>query len=95
LESGIWDLESGVSQPLGHDEGGAEMNDEEIEIEIGADGKVVVRTIGIKGPRCLDVAEAIAQIVGREESRRLTEEYHEVGIQSHSHVEQQVRRFGG
>ena len=27
------------------------MNDEEIEIEIGADGKVVVRTIGIKGPR--------------------------------------------
>ena len=44
------------------------MNDEEIEIEIGADGQVVVRTIGIKGPRCLDVAEAIAQIVGRVES---------------------------
>ena len=40
------------------------MNDEEIEIEISADGKVVVRTVGIKGPRCLDVAEAIAQIVG-------------------------------
>ena len=71
------------------------MKDEEIEIVIGADGKVVVRTIGIKGPRCLDVAEAIAQIIGREESRRLTEEYHEAGIQSHAHVEQRVRRSGG
>jgi hypothetical protein len=71
------------------------MKDEAIEIVIGADGKVVVRTIGIKGPRCLDVAEAIAQIIGREESRRLTEEYHEAGIQSHAQVEQRVRRFGG
>ena len=70
------------------------MNDEEIEIEIGADGKVVVRTVGIKGPRCLDVAEAIAQIVGREESRRLTAEYYEEQLQTHSLVEQRVRRFG-
>ena len=69
------------------------MNDEEIEIEIGADGQVVVRTVGIKGPRCLDVAEAIAQIVGREESRQLTDEYYEAGIQVQSHVEQRVRRF--
>jgi hypothetical protein len=70
------------------------MNDEQIEIEISASGKVVVRTVGIKGPRCLDVAEAIARIVGREESRELTEEYYETGIQAHSHVEQRVRRFG-
>ncbi len=70
------------------------MNDEEIEIEIGADGTVVVRTIGIKGPRCLEVAEAIALIVGREESRQLTDEYYETGIQTHAHVEQKVRRFG-
>ncbi len=71
------------------------MGDEEIEIVIGADGKVVVRTIGIKGSRCLDVAEAIAQIVGREESRRLTEEYYEAGIQVHAQVEQRVRRSDG
>jgi hypothetical protein len=70
------------------------MSDEQIEIEIGANGKVTVRTIGIKGPRCLDIAEAIALIVGREESRTLTDEYHEVGIQSHSHLEQKVRRRG-
>jgi hypothetical protein len=70
------------------------MSDEEIEIEIGADGKVVVRTIGIKGPRCVEIAEAIALIVGREESRQLTDEYYEVGIQTHAQVEQRVRRFG-
>jgi len=70
------------------------MNDEEIEIVIGADGQVTVRTIGIKGPRCLDVAEAIALIVGREESRRLTEEYHETGVQTEIHVQQWARRSG-
>jgi hypothetical protein len=69
------------------------MNDEEIEIEIKADGQVVVRTLGIKGPRCLDVAEAIGRIVGREDSRQLTEEFYEVGIQVHSQVQQRVRRI--
>jgi hypothetical protein len=68
------------------------MDREELEIEIGPDGKVSVRTVGIKGPRCVDVAEAIAKIVGREESRRLTDEYHEAGIQAQSHVEQKLRR---
>jgi hypothetical protein len=68
------------------------MDHEELEIEIGANGKVTVRTIGIKGPRCVDVAEAIAQLIGREESRRLTEEYHEAGIQAQSHIEQKLRR---
>jgi hypothetical protein len=71
------------------------MNPEEIEIEIGADGKVVVRTLGIKGPRCLGVAEAIAQIIGREESRKLTGEYFEASIQTHSQIEERVRRSGG
>ncbi|MGP0067800.1 MAG: DUF2997 domain-containing protein [Isosphaeraceae bacterium] len=70
------------------------MNDEEIEIEIGADGQVVVRTIGIKGPRCQDIAEAIALIVGRVESSQLTDEYYEAGIQAQTHVEQRLRRFG-
>jgi len=70
------------------------MNPEEVEIEISADGKVVVRTLGIKGPRCLDVAEAIAQIIGREESRQLTDEYYEASIQMHSLIEQRVRRSG-
>ena len=32
------------------------MANEEFEIEISPTGKVTIRTIGIKGPRCLDYA---------------------------------------
>jgi hypothetical protein len=65
---------------------------EEIEIEIGPEGKVTLRTKGIKGPRCLEVAEAFAQIVGREQSRELTSEYHESEIEARRHQDQQQRR---
>jgi hypothetical protein len=68
------------------------MDHEELEIDIGADGKVTVRTIGIKGTRCLDIAEAVARIVGREESRQLTDEYYENELQVQTHVEQKVHR---
>lgn len=57
---------------------------EELEIEISPSGQVTVRTIGIKGAKCLDAAEVIAKIVGREESRELTHEYHE----TEQHIEQ-------
>jgi hypothetical protein len=50
---------------------------QELEIEIAADGKVVVRTIGIKGPACRDVAGAIAQIIGQTEQEELTPEFYE------------------
>ena len=69
---------------------GATDGPRRIEIEIGADGKVTVRTLGIKGPRCVDVAEAIAQLIGREESRQLTDEYYEAGVQAQSHIEQKL-----
>jgi len=57
---------------------------EELEIEISPTGQVIVRTTGIKGTKCIDAAEFIAKIVGREESRILTREYHE----AEQHVEQ-------
>jgi len=60
---------------------------EELEIEIDAKGKVTVRTKGIKGPRCLDIAEAFAQLLGREESRQLTSEYYETDQQVQSGIE--------
>ncbi len=53
------------------------MAKEELEIEISPTGKVTARTLGIKGPRCLDLADLLARIVGREESRMLTSEYYE------------------
>jgi len=68
------------------------MDHEELEIEIDAGGKVTVRTIGIKGTRCLDVAEAVARIVGREESRQLTDEYYENDVHIQSHVDQRLLR---
>lgn len=66
------------------------MAKEEIEITISPTGKVTVRTIGIKGPACLDYAELFAQIVGREESRELTSEYYEAtsGVQRRIEVKQ-------
>ena len=68
------------------------MAREEIEIEISPDGKVKARTIGIKGPRCLDVAELLARIVGREESRELTSEYYETEVHHEHRVDVKQRR---
>ncbi len=67
------------------------MAREELEIEIGTSGKVTARTIGIKGPRCLDLAEMLARIVGREESRQLTSEYYEASEQVQEHVDVKQR----
>ncbi|MEN6458789.1 MAG: DUF2997 domain-containing protein [Thermoguttaceae bacterium] len=62
------------------------MAREELEIEISPSGKVTARTIGIKGARCLDLAECLAKIVGRVESRELTSEYYEAAEQVQDHV---------
>ncbi len=53
------------------------MPKEELEIEISPSGKVTARTIGMKGRSCLELADLLARIVGREESRQLTHEYYE------------------
>jgi Protein of unknown function (DUF2997) len=63
------------------------MAQEELEIAIDAMGRVTVKTIGIKGPRCLDYAEAVALILGREESHELTSEYYEAQQTARSHVD--------
>jgi hypothetical protein len=63
------------------------MAKEELEISIDAAGRVTVRTIGIKGTRCLDYAEMVALILGREESRELTSEYYEADEVTRTHVD--------
>jgi hypothetical protein len=60
----------------------------EVEIEILANGKVVVRTKGVKGARCLEYTQFIQELLGREESRTLTSEYHEPEGQVRIHTEQ-------
>jgi hypothetical protein len=67
------------------------MPKEELEIEIGPSGKVTARTIGVKGPRCLDLADMLARIVGREESRELTHEYYEATEQAQERIDVKQR----
>jgi len=68
------------------------MAKEEIEIEIGPSGRVTARTIGVKGPRCLDIADLLVRIIGREESRTLTSEYYEADQRLQDQVEVKQRR---
>jgi len=63
------------------------MAKEEIEIEISPSGKVTARPIGFKGHKCIDLAEMLALIVGKEESRTYTSEYYEVEAETCERVE--------
>jgi hypothetical protein len=54
---------------------------QEIEIEIDKTGKVTMRTKGVKGKDCMKLADLVAQIVGREESREKTSEFYETSEQ--------------
>jgi hypothetical protein len=53
------------------------MDEQEVEIEITAQGKVIVRTHGIKGAQCIDVAELFASFIGHIESQEKTAEFYE------------------
>jgi hypothetical protein len=68
------------------------MAQEELEIEISPTGKVTVRTIGVKGPRCVDLGEMVARIVGSIESSQLTSEYYETEVKAASTVDVRQRR---
>jgi hypothetical protein len=68
------------------------MEQPEFEITIAPDGKVRVHVTGVSGERCLEYADMIREIVGREESRDLTREYYapdgsvRIGVQQQIHV---------
>jgi hypothetical protein len=68
------------------------MAQEELEIEISPSGKVTVRTKGIKGPACMEYADMLARIIGREEHREKTAEYYETGIEIARHVNVKQKR---
>jgi hypothetical protein len=58
------------------------MPQEELEIEITPEGKVTMRTHGIKGPACMDYADLLARIVGGEEHRQKTPEFYEQPLET-------------
>lgn len=68
------------------------MAEREMEIEIGKDGKVTVRTIGVKGPECMDLADLMVQIIGREEERQKTAEYYEVSEEASNRIDVRQQR---
>lgn len=63
------------------------MSQEEIEIEVDKHGRVTIRTVGIKGKRCLDVAEALAEIIGKEQERTITSEFYESEVYAVNRIE--------
>lgn len=67
------------------------MADRELLIEISPEGKVTVRTMGIKGPACMEYADLFARVLGRVEEREKTGEYYEAAevIQRRIDVRQQ------
>ena len=70
------------------------MADQELEITIGPDGKVTARTIGIKGPACMDWMDLVARIVGREEGREKTPEYYQVEVHEQARQSVDVKHKG-
>lgn len=65
---------------------------DELEITIDRNGRVVLRTIGIRGSRCLEYAELFAHIVGREVSRELTSDYYATPDESQNRLHVRNRR---
>lgn len=53
------------------------MDEPEFEIEIRPDGQVKVLVKGVHGQQCMNYADLLAEIIGKETSRQRTTEYYE------------------
>jgi hypothetical protein len=51
------------------------MQQPHIDVRIDKSGKVTVTVSGVSGEACLKLSDAVAQIIGKLESRQLTSEY--------------------
>ena len=52
------------------------MERPEFDITISRTGKVKVHVQGVKGQRCIELADLIKEIVGQEEDRQMTGDYY-------------------
>ncbi|HWP34601.1 MAG TPA: DUF2997 domain-containing protein [Thermodesulfobacteriota bacterium] len=64
----------------------------EIEVTIGPDGRVTFRPKGASGPGCVELTEELEAALGEVESRELTAEYYQHGVEDDAVVRQ---RTGG
>lgn len=53
------------------------MEKEELEITIGADGKVNIKVAGAKGGKCLDITRPLEEALGEVKVREMTPEYYQ------------------
>ena len=53
------------------------MGQPEFDITIGKDGKLKVHIKGAKGAKCLELADLVRDIIGKEDGRQLTSEYYD------------------
>jgi hypothetical protein len=70
------------------------MERPELEITIDKAGKMKVHVKGVKGQRCIEMAELLKEIVGREDERRLTAEFYEQEGQVRIHTQVKDRPSG-
>ncbi len=65
------------------------MERPEFKVTISKTGKVQVEIKGVKGKRCIELADLIAEIVGREDERRMTSDFH--ALEGHVRIDTKVR----
>lgn len=65
----------------------------EFDISIGKDGKVTVKVHGVSGAKCIELSDMVRDIVGKEDSRRLTSEYYggDGHVRIDTHVQDRTR----
>jgi len=56
----------------------------QLEIEIGPDGEVRIKTEGLKGESCLVETESLEKALGQVKSRSKTSEYYSGGAATHT-----------
>jgi hypothetical protein len=63
----------------------------QFDITIGKDGQIKIKVHGVSGKECLKVTDMLREIVGKENERKLTNEYYGGGVvqydnQVHGHT---------
>ena len=68
------------------------MKKPQFDITIDKNGQVTIKVHGVSGSKCIQLTDMVKEIVGREESRKLTSEYYGDGgevrydVQAHGHT---------
>jgi hypothetical protein len=67
------------------------MKKPQFDITIDKHGQVTIKVHGVSGSKCIQLTDMVKEIVGKEESRKLTSEYYGGGevrydLETHGHT---------